>query len=159
MNHAPFATAAPGAPAAVETEAREAIALARGLCRTLADQGYGTLVEFSLNNGRRADVIGLDGAGRFVIIEIKTSEADFRADRKWPEYREHCDLFYFAVPVGFPQEILPPECGLMVADAYGAAIIREAEDVPMNGSRRRAQVLRFGLVASERLQRLADPRI
>lgn len=142
-----------------DSEVRLAIALARGISRTLADQGYGTLVEFSLNNGRRADVIGLDGAGRFVIVEIKTSEADFRADRKWPEYREHCDLFYFAVPMGFPQAILPPDCGLMVADAYGAALIRESEEAPMHGSRRRAQILRFGLVASERLQRLADPRL
>ena len=145
--------------APADAEERLAIALARGISRPLADQGYGTLVEFSLNNGRRADVIGLDGAGRFVIVEIKTSEADFRADRKWPEYREHCDLFYFAVPVGFPQAILPPDCGLMVADAYAAAVIRESEDIPMHASRRRAQVLRFGLVASERLQRLADPRL
>lgn len=146
-------------PPVADPEIRLAIALARGISRTLADQGYGTLVEFSLNNGRRADVIGLDGAGRFVIVEIKTSEADFRADRKWPEYREHCDRFYFAVPIGFPQAILPPECGLMVADAYAAAVIREFDEIPMNGSRRRAQVLRFGLVASERLQRLADPRL
>lgn len=153
------AIAIPAGLPAADAEPRLAIALARGVSRTLADQGYGTLVEFSLNNGRRADVIGLDGAGRFVIVEIKTSEADFRADCKWPEYREHCDLFYFAVPMGFPQAILPSACGLMVADAYAAAVIRESEEVPMNASRRRAQVLRFGLAASERLQRLADPRL
>lgn len=146
-------------PSTADQEVRLAIALARGISRTLADQGYGTLVEFSLNNGRRADVIGLDGAGRFVIVEIKTSEADFRADRKWTEYREYCDLFYFAVPVGFPQAILPENHGLMAADAYAAAVIRESAEIPMNGSRRRAQVLRFGLIASERLQRLADPRL
>ena len=59
---------------------------------------YSTLAEFSLKNNSRADVGGLDGRGKFIIIEIKTSTVDFRADQKWPEYLDFCDVFYFAVP-------------------------------------------------------------
>ena len=130
----------------------------RGICRALAALGYGTLAEFNLVNGRRADVIGVNSAGRVAIVEIKTSEADFRADDKWPEYLPFCDSFYFAVPEDFPRHLLPGDCGLIVADAYAGTILRPAPPLPaMNGARRRALLLRFGLAASTRLQRLLDP--
>ncbi len=132
--------------------------LARGICRALADHGLATLTEFILSSGRRVDVIGLDRSGQTTIVEIKTSVADFRTDQKWPEYLEFCDQFFFAVPEDFPQEMLPGNCGLMVADAYGTAILRESPALRLNGARRRAQILRFGIVAAERLGRLLDPR-
>src|SRR5262249_9572389 len=78
-------------------------------CRHLGALGYGTLTEFPLSSGRRVDVIGLDGQGGVVIVEIKSSVEDYRGDRKWSEYLEFCDAFYFAVPEGFPQELLPPD--------------------------------------------------
>src|SRR5262245_38887112 len=87
--------------------------LARGVCRALSVRGYGSLCEFPLNNGRRVDVIGINGAGETIIVEIKSSVADYRADRKWTEYLGFCDAFYFAVPSGFPLALLPEDCGLM----------------------------------------------
>ncbi|MDP6788896.1 MAG: MmcB family DNA repair protein, partial [Rhodospirillales bacterium] len=98
-------------------EADSAPALARGVCRLLADMGYDSLTEFRLKSRRRADVIGLDGAAGFVIVEVKSSLADYRADAKWPEYRPFCDAFYFAVAEGFPVAALAADCGVMVADA------------------------------------------
>jgi len=95
------------------------ILLARGVCRALAQRGYSTLTEFSLANGRRADVIGLGRGGELVIVEVKSSVQDFRSDGKWPEYREFCDRFYFAVPEGFPRDLIPEDCGLIMADRKG----------------------------------------
>ncbi len=135
-----------------------AVLLARGVCRHLEELGYATLTEFTLRSGRRVDVIGLDGAGQVLVVEIKTSVEDYRSDRKWPEYLDYCDLFYFAVPERFPRDLLPEDCGLMAADAYGAVVLRPAPLRRLNGSRRRAQTLRFGLAAAQRLTRLTDPR-
>ena len=131
--------------------------LARGVCRWLSDRGYGTLTEFRVGKGRRVDVIGLNRDSRFVIVEIKTSETDFRTDGKWPEYLPWCDAYYFAVPAGFPQHILPEDHGLMVADSYDAAVLRESSEMTMNATRRRTQILRFGLAASARLRAATDP--
>src|SRR5262245_27855549 len=131
--------------------------LSRGVCRALSAFGYATLTEFPLGNGRRADVIAVNGAGETIIVEVKTCTADYRADRKWSAYREFCDAFYFAVPAGFPLALLPPDSGLMVADDYGAEILRRAELQPMNGSRRRAQTLRLAVAAMQRLGRMTDP--
>ena len=139
-------------------EGSEARKLARGICRTLRALGYGALTEFTLRSGRRVDVIGLNAAGEFLIVEVKISEADFRADRKWPDYLEFCDGFYFAVPEGFPQRLLPEECGLMVVDAYMGAILRPSPKLPpMAAARRRALTLSFGLAATGRLHRVIDP--
>lgn len=131
--------------------------LARGIARSLTARGFATLTEFFLLNGRRVDVIAVNGSGQTIIVEIKSSVADYRADQKWTEYLEFCDVFYFAVPLDFPREILPEDCGLMVADHYGAEVIREAPAQAMNGSRRRAQTLRLALTAMQRLGRMNDP--
>ena len=120
---AAFPSQRPGEPAA-------AALLARGVCRALDQLGYASLVEFPLANGRRADVLALGRGGDLVIVEIKSSVADFRADRKWPSYREFADRLYFAVASGFPTVLIPEECGLMVADAFGAALLREGRRHP-----------------------------
>ncbi len=143
--------------AIVEQDRITAQRLARGVCRALGTLGYAALTEFPLNSGRRVDVIAVNGTGETVIVEIKTSTIDYRSDRKWNEYLEFCDAFYFAVPTAFPLALLPTDCGLMIADDYGAEILRRPAAQPMNGSRRRAQTLRLALAAMQRLGRLIDP--
>jgi hypothetical protein len=133
--------------------------LARGVCRALAHRGFATLLEVSLANGRRADVLALGRDGEIIIVEVKSSVADFRADRKWPAYREFCDRLYFAVAEGFPRELIPEECGLIIADGFGAAVLREAPVGPLAPARRRAVLLRFAQLGAGRLRRLLDPEI
>ena len=133
--------------------------LCRGVCRALAHRGFATLPEVSLANGRRADVLALGRDGELVIVEIKSSVADFKSDRKWPEYRDYCDRLYFAVSDAFPPELIPQECGLIVADGYGAAFLREGRSEPLAAARRRAMLLRFAALAAGRLRRLLDPDI
>jgi hypothetical protein len=131
----------------------------RGVRRLFAQLGQVTMPEFTLASGRRADVIALAPDGRLTIVEIKSSVADFRADQKWPDYAEFCDQFYFAVPETLPLEILPPDRGLIVADAFGAAILRDAPHHPLAGARRKAVTLRFARTAASLLHALADPDV
>jgi hypothetical protein len=131
--------------------------LARGVCRALDQLGYASLLEFPLANGRRADILALGRGGDLVIIEIKSSVADFRADRKWVEYRDFADRFYFAVPSNFPAALIPEDCGLIVADAFAAALIRDGAPSALAPGRRRALTLRFALAAAVRLRRHLDP--
>ncbi|MDA0219255.1 MAG: MmcB family DNA repair protein [Proteobacteria bacterium] len=138
-------------------ETREAVLLARGVCRLFDAMGHACLTEVTVKNGRRADVLTLDAAGRFTVVEIKTSLADFRADAKWGEYLEFCDHYYFAVPPHFPQAVLPETHGLIVADAWDATILRPSAETGMNGARRKAQTLRFAQLAARRLRLLLDP--
>jgi hypothetical protein len=140
------------------TEALSAALLARGVCRALEQLGYASLLEFSLANGRRADIIALGRGGELAIVEIKSSVADFRADRKWVEYRDFADRFYFAVPNNFPVALIPEDCGLIVADRFAASLIRDGNPGTLAPGRRRALTLRFALAAAARLRRHLDPQ-
>ena len=132
--------------------------LARGTCRALEQLGYASLVEFPLANRRRADILALGKSGDLIIVEIKTSVTDFRADRKWAGYRDFADRLYFAVPSDFPALLIPEDCGLMVADAFGAALLRHGVTTLLAPARRRALTLRFALTAATRLRRQLDPQ-
>ena len=131
--------------------------LARGVTRLFADLGRSSLLEFPLGNGRRVDVIALDRGGLVTIVEIKSSAADYRADRKWRDYLPYCDSFYFAVAEDFDRALLPGDVGVMVADGYGAHIANPSPQFALHPSRRKALVLRFARTAGKRLARLEPP--
>ena len=133
--------------------------LARGICRALTQLGFASLVEFPLASGRRADILAVGKAGELIVIEIKSSVADFRSDRKWTTYRDFADRLYFAVPNDFPGVLIPEDCGLIVADGFGAAILRHGTTAALPPARRKAVTLRFAQIAAARLQRLLDPEL
>ena len=138
-------------------QSEAALAICRGVRRLLRAHGFATIVELPLSSGRRADVVGVNGDGALLIVEIKSSIADFRADRKWREYLAHCDRLYFAVDAGMPIDIMPEEAGLIVADSFGGEILRQPAPRTIAPAARRAALLRFAVAAADRLHRLADP--
>jgi hypothetical protein len=138
-------------------EAVTAAGVARGTSRLLLSEGLSPILEFTLPNGRRLDIAALAPDGSITGVEIKVSLADLRADEKWPDYVAYCDLFFFAVPPEFPQDALPSATGLIVADRFGGAIVREPPRTTVASARRRALTLRFAMVAAERLTRTLDP--
>jgi hypothetical protein len=125
-------------------------AIARGVLRHLVQAGHAPLLEVPLPDGRRADVMALSPDGRITIVEIKSCPADYLTDRKWRAYAAYCDLFGFAVASDFPLDLLPPEPGVLVADAYDAAEIRPWQAFPLAPARRRVLHLRFARLAALR---------
>jgi hypothetical protein len=136
-----------------------ALLVARGTRRLLRNLKFATLTELPLASGRRADIVALALDATIVIVEVKSSIADFRADRKWPDYRAHCDRLYFAVPESVPADILPQDAGLILADGFGAEILREAPEHRLAAATRRAMLTRFAHAAAHRLHGLTDPEI
>ena len=130
--------------------------IVRGVQRMMAKFGFATLTEMTLATGRRVDVIGISGKGEIVIVEVKSCLNDFATDQKWPEYREFCDRFFFAVDTDFPHDCLPENEGYMVADRFDGAIVREAAQQKLAGARRKAVTLTFARLAAARLLRVAD---
>ncbi len=134
-----------------------ALAVQRGVRRLFARMQASSVTELVLADGRRADIVTLTRDGMIGIVEIKSCVADFRADRKWHAYRAFCDRFFFAVPDDFPQDIIPEDAGLIVADGFDAAILRDAPAHPLAGARRKAVTLRFAHAAATGLLTLSDP--
>jgi hypothetical protein len=153
-------SAAPLAASQAPVDGRQsatARAVARGTARLLFALGHASVTELPLASGRRADIVALHQDGEVWIIEIKSSSEDFRADQKWPDYRLHCDRLLFATAPHVPLEIFPPDAGLIVADAFGACLMREAPEHRMSAATRKAVLLRFAHAAALRLQGLEDP--
>ncbi len=140
-----------------------AIDVARGVSRLLFRADRMALCEVPLGNGRRADIMAIDGKGAITIVEIKVSRADLLGDMKWPDYLDYCDRFYWAVPPGFDltpfddPALRPEVAGLIVADRYDAALLREAALRPLAPPRRRAETLRFARRAARRSMAVLDP--
>lgn len=131
--------------------------IARGAMRLLGGIGMTPVLEFTLANWRRADIAAIGPKGEIWIVEVKSSRTDFETDQKWPEYLDFCDRFLFAVEPTFPVEILPQQTGLILADRYGGAIVREAPEERLSASRRRAVTLRLARTAAQRLHGTLDP--
>lgn len=138
--------------------------VARGVTRLFCRRDWFTMCEVALPNGRRADLMAIDPKGRLAIVEIKVSKADLLQDGKWRDYLDYCDRFFWAVPESLcaileQDHFLPSEAGLLVADRYDAAILREAMDRPLAAARRKAEILRFARRAARRLSVQIDPSL
>jgi hypothetical protein len=129
----------------------------RGVKRHLRALGLACVEELPLASGRRADVVALGDDGSILIVEVKSSVEDFRVDCKWPFYRLHSDRLYFATSPRVPLSIFPEDCGLIVADGFGAEILREAPEHRLAAATRKAMTIRIARAAALRLHGLADP--
>lgn len=138
-------------------QSETAAAVQRGTSRLLRQMGFAVLPEFSLATGRRADLMAIDAKGMIWIVEIKSSLQDFLADQKWQEYGEFCDRYFFAIPETLAPEIIPADAGLIIADSWGAEIVRMPEELSLHASRRKALTLQFARVGAQRLHSLYDP--
>jgi len=138
-------------------QSERASAICRGAGRALRRHGFVVVPEMPLPDGRRADLVALGARGEIWIVEIKSSVIDFQVDRKWPDYRLHCDRLVFAVAPEFPVEILPPDTGLLVADAYDGALIREAPEHRLAAPMRKTLTFALARLAAARLHQAGDP--
>jgi len=139
-------------------QSETALRVQRGAMRLMRGQfDLCCFAEVPLKNGRRADLLGVGPRGEIWIVEIKSSFEDFRVDRKWPEYRDFCDRFYFAKPPELDAAIFPETEGLIVADGHGADVMRHAADDPLPAARRKAMMLRLTRMGADRIHALMDP--
>lgn len=144
MNDAPLNTLQPGQ------------LLARGVCRHLRQLNFSPLEEFVPERGKRVDVIAINPKGEIWVIECKSSRVDFTSDQKWGGYLEWCDRYFWAVDQDFPTELLPDGTGLIIADSYGAEIIRDAPEEKLSAPRRKKVTLKFARDAARRLRGQLD---
>jgi hypothetical protein len=147
-------------PPALPVDGRQserALAIRRGVCRRLRAEGLALIPEVTLRSGRRADLVALAGDATITIVEIKSSIEDFRADAKWRDYCLHSDHFYFATGPHVPAEIFPLEAGLIVADAFGAEILRPSACAKLPAPTRKEMLVRIARAGAHRLHDLEDP--
>ena len=133
--------------------------IARGVMRHFAQIGMHSLSEFSPARGLRVDIITLGMANEIWIVECKSSQGDFKSDKKWRNYLDWCDRYFWAVDAKFPINILPSDTGLIIADAYDASIFRDAPLNKLSAARRKKITKSIARSACNRLLTHTDPKI
>ena len=135
-----------------------ALRVQRGVMRLLrGSHDMACYAEVTLKSGRRADVLAVGPKGEIWIVEIKSSLVDFQVDRKWPEYRDFSDKFFFAKPPELDAAIFPQSEGLIVADGHDGAILRDSPETPLAPARRKALMLKLARLGADRIHLLMDP--
>tara|TARA_B100001778_G_scaffold88486_1_gene72007 strand:- start:88 stop:522 length:435 start_codon:yes stop_codon:yes gene_type:complete len=133
--------------------------IARGVMRHFSQIGLSSLSEFSPARGLRVDIITLGMANEIWIVECKSCQSDFKSDKKWQNYLDWCDRYFWAVEANFPIDILPPDTGVIIADAYDASILREAPLKKLSVARRKKIIKSIAKSACNRLLTHTDPKI
>ena len=138
--------------------------VARGVTRLFCRRDLFAMCEVPLPNGRRADIMAIGPKGGLTIVEIKVAKADLLGDSKWTDYLDYCDQFFWAVPASLAtilegERFQPSAAGLIVADRYDAAVLREPAERPLAPARRKAELLRFARRAARRLSAQIDPTL
>ena len=86
----------------------------RNTMRFLSNKGYKMITEFALPNKKRVDLIGINREKKIIIIEVKSNFMSIKKDKKWENYLNYCNLFYFAlseVPEKFKFKIINTPLG------------------------------------------------
>lgn len=131
--------------------------LARGVCRHMLSYDFVTVEELVPTSGLRVDVMALGPKGEIWVVECKSGRADFQSDNKWQGYLEWCDRFFWAVDADFPTELLPDDTGLILADPFGAEIIRMGPEAKLAPARRKVMIQKFARHAALRQHAARDP--
>lgn len=117
---------------------------------------------------RRADVIGNKVSGDLVMIEVKSSVADFRTDTKWTEYLPYTDRFYLAFTRETAKKIqdneelmsrIPKRVGILVLGTDGyMKTAKSARRVPVEDDVRISVLARLAWRAGDLSKRTVRQR-
>ena len=120
----------------------------------IRERNNGVLREFKLKVRRRVDLIAVSEKGDISIVEIKSSPQDFFSDKKWTEYIEWADKFYFGVGEDFPLKILPEaeRSGVIITDGFDCHEVQPAPLKKLNGLRRNTLIREIAKVSMNRVE-------
>ena len=75
----------------------------------------------------RADVMALAMNGHVIVVEVKSSVADYRSDKKMLLYKEYCNKLYVALPISVYEKVkedihLDKDVGVFVMSDDGSVL-------------------------------------
>ncbi len=96
----------------------------------LFNRGFIAVAEFTLPNGKKADIFAYNES-QIIIIEIKVTNSDLMTDYNWTEYLPYCHDFFFLTPVELEIAVVTKtesiKCGQFIESANSIRLIRGDE--------------------------------
>lgn len=95
---------------------------------------------------RRADVVAMTMGAYIVIVEVKSSPADFKSDHKWHEYLKYSNQFYFALTdatYSKVKDLIPVGVGVMICTNSKVKVVKKARRSELHGKTKLNMVTRL----------------
>lgn len=120
-----------------------------------AEKLWATHFEIGLVKGGRlrADVVAMNMGGGIDIIEVKSSVADFRSDKKMEGYRKYCDKAYIACSKEVYDKIkdkVLPGFGVYVVGPNSIYVAKRARYKAMSARLRLSIAVRLGYRSADK---------
>ena len=125
--------------------------------RFLSLKGYKVLSEFALPNKKRVDIIGINLKREIIIVEVKSNINGIKLDRKWKNYLDYCNYFYFASNGKLKDINSSKNSGLIQKNSNGIEIIKKPKYKKLSKNKKNALIFKIALAASSKFHRLIDP--
>ena len=124
--------------------------------RFLSAKGYRVLSEFALPNKKRVDIIGINLKKEIVIVEVKSNKNGIKLDKKWKNYLNYCNYFYFAcsekLNLNFSENI-----GIIRNNCNKIEITKETKYKKLPENKKNKLIFKISLSAISKFHRLIDP--
>tara|TARA_B100001245_G_scaffold236244_1_gene226381 strand:- start:287 stop:751 length:465 start_codon:yes stop_codon:yes gene_type:complete len=124
--------------------------------RFLSAKGYRVLSEFALPNKKRVDIIGINLKKEIVIVEVKSNKNGIKLDKKWKNYLNYCNYFYFAcsekLNLNFSENI-----GIIRNNCNKIEITKEPKYKKLPENKKNKLIFKISLSAISKFHRLIDP--
>jgi hypothetical protein len=108
----------------------DASAIKKSVIQYFTHKCYAVNAEVGVCKGGRlrADLLAVNMRGEVVIVEVKSSYADFKHDKKWYGYVDFCNRLFFAVSeetYAKVFDLIPKGIGIIIVDQYGKAAVKQ----------------------------------
>ena len=124
--------------------------------RFLSAKGYRVLSEFALPNKKRVDIIGINLKKEIVIVEVKSNKNGIKLDKKWKNYLNYCNYFFFAssekINFNFSENI-----GVIQNNSNKIKITKEPKYKKLPENKKNKLIFTISLSAISKFHRLIDP--
>ena len=124
--------------------------------RFLSTKGYKVLTEFALPNKKRVDIIGINLKKEIVIVEVKSNKNGIKLDKKWKNYLNYCNYFYFACSEKFDFNF-SENIGIIRNNCNKIEITKEPKYKKLPENKKNKLIFKISLSAISKFHRLIDP--
>ena len=129
----------------------------RNTMRFLSNKGYKMITEFALPNKKRVDLIGINREKKVIIIEVKSNFMSIKKDKKWENYLNYCNLFYFALSEVPEKFKFKKKIGFIKSTRLETKIVKDCEYIKMKKLKKNKIIFNFAASAAYKFHRLVDP--
>ena len=125
--------------------------------RFLSLKGYKVLSEFALPNKKRVDIIAINLKKEIIIVEVKSNKRSLKYDKKWKNYLNYCNYFYFACNDNLKDFDFAENIGVIQNNSNNTKIIRKSKYKKLSENKKKQLIFKIALSAISKFHRLIDP--